>query len=168
MYWLILVSGLYFGPIMFLLFFKQIKPFSDYIKDLKSILQTSWILGLTVLIVSTFFGFFLNIATDNGTGNFVLHFVGGGVNVALIWEYIKKNLTFKIPFIMEVFVLYFVVSGFGAANELLEYLLDTFTRLKFSPDRTDTWKDILANTLGCYTGFLLVFGFKKIFEVFKK
>lgn len=39
-------------------------------------------------------------------------------------------------------------TALGVANELFEFLLQSTTHLVFSPTVTDTWLDLLSNTIG--------------------
>ncbi len=47
---------------------------------------------------------------------------------------------------------------YGCINELYEYLADVLGLGVYSWDRFDTWRDILANTLGAVAAWLLVRG----------
>jgi hypothetical protein len=91
--------------------------------------------------------------------NFLQHAIGGGVSVGLVAIYLinefKKEHPFFSYFLVQLFVVYFLVSGFGVANEVLEFLLDYIKIGIFSADRYDTWFDLIANTSGGLSVFLL-------------
>lgn len=103
--------------------------------------------------------------------NFLQHTIGGGVAIGFISLYFISIFKEKIPlfninsqntssinlrnFIFELTFVYFLVCGFGVANELLEFLLDAFKIGIFSSDRYDTWFDLLANTMGAFSVFFL-------------
>lgn len=164
MYWIILISGLYILPVAVLLLLKKVPILEKYFKPTREIFKSSYLLVVGALIIVLFSTFFSNSIVNTGFGNFLLHFIGGGVNCSLVFEFIKKSTKLEIPFILEIICLFFLVSGLGVANELLEFLLDSLTNLRFSLDRLDTWKDLVANTLGAYTGF----GIWKLLELLKK
>lgn len=90
----------------------------------------------------------------NRLANFTEHFFGGGVPAGLVFIYLRRHLG-KLSILQELCLLFFFVSGFGALNELLEFLLDQTTARAYSTDRWDTWYDILANCLGVLTGWLI-------------
>lgn len=99
--------------------------------------------------------------------NFIQHSVGGGVAVGLAAIYIIRN-TIRIfeethgkkflmlhNFFAQFIFVFFVVSGFGVANEILEFWFDLLGVGVFSADRYDTWYDLVANTTGATIVFLL-------------
>jgi hypothetical protein len=91
--------------------------------------------------------------------NFLQHAVGGGVAVGFVALYLIVNLKEIFPllkkFPVQVLFIYLLVSGFGAANELLEFFLDFVEVGIFSADRYDTWFDLFANTTGAFVVYLL-------------
>lgn len=91
--------------------------------------------------------------------NFLQHATGGGVAVGLVSIYFINSLKEKYPtlthFFFQVLFFYALVSMFGVLNELLEFFLDYFEIGVFSSDRYDTWFDLLANTTGSVTIFVL-------------
>lgn len=87
------------------------------------------------------------------TTTFQQHFVGGGVYCALLYVYVRQLLNWQLELWQEILVLFAWVSAFGVANELLEF---TLTQLKVARIGTnDTDWDLLANTLGAFTGYIL-------------
>lgn len=84
--------------------------------------------------------------------NFTTHVVGGGIFSGLIWLYLKRNFSFKAHWLLEIASLYFLVSGLGVANELMEFALDGVGLASIPAG--DTWWDLFANTLGAGTFFL--------------
>ncbi len=91
--------------------------------------------------------------------NFIQHAVGGGVAVGFVAIYLIKNLRVKLLvfdyFIFQFIFVFALVSMLGVTNELLEFLLDTLQIGIFSSDRYDTWFDLMANTSGALSVFLL-------------
>jgi len=107
-----------------------------------------WLIA-TVLAISCASAF--SYYEGGRVGNFVLHSVGGGVATALIFEYLKRGFRLKVSWRTELVLLFGLVSSLGALNELAEYAADSAGIAYFSYDRMDTWRDILANTLGALT-----------------
>lgn len=141
--------------------------------------QKSWILGLANLVILIAYFIFHKNIWNLSWANFGLHF-GGGVCCGLIFEYfltvfenrIFESFNFKsnlfTKFWLQFILVYFLVSGFGVGNELLEFLLDRIGNLPFSTDRLDTWFDLTANSLGAVTTWFIIY-FAKIFRnKFKK
>jgi len=94
-----------------------------------------------------------NITSDSIT--LAQHFVGGGFISALYYIYFIRELKVRLPIFVYFLVLYAFVSMMGVTNELLEF---TATRLHlYSLDGTDTWWDLLANTLGAYSIFSIYY-----------
>lgn len=98
--------------------------------------------------------------------NFIQHAVGGGVAVSFISIYLIKNLKEKFPllnnFLVQLILVYALVSMLGVANELLEFLLDYLKVGIFSADRYDTWFDLLANTIGAIGLFTIYSALRKL------
>jgi len=83
---------------------------------------------------------------DGQNTSFSTHFVGGGMFTAFFWEYIRRSLKLKIHLLLDGFLLFCLVSGLGAINEIFELVavLGDFYTITL----TDTSYDIFANTLG--------------------
>lgn len=156
----------------------------------------SWILLLAVSAIFVAYWLFHKGIANFSWNNFGLHFAGG-LSVALIFEYLlvnlpdqshknknlvqnwqNKNTYFNLAdnlaqvlqnsFWLQFFALYFLVSGLGVGNELLEMTLDRFSVLPFSSDRWDTWYDLVANTLGAVSLWLILCLSKNLWKKFKK
>lgn len=91
--------------------------------------------------------------------NFLQHAIGGGVAIGFVSLYFISVLKEKMPLLRNLIIqavfVYFLVSAFGVANELLEFALDYLGIGIFSADRYDVWFDLVANTLGAVSIFLL-------------
>ncbi len=159
-YWLILISAIYLLPIVSLLVLKQLPEFKLLFLSSREIIKNSQLLILCPVIVLAFLFVLPQLIYNENLGNFLLHFLGGGVVTSIIFEYIKLNLKIKISIITQLALLFFLISGLGCLNEMMEFLLDTLTNKQYSYSRLDTWKDILANTLGVYIGFLALSAIK--------
>lgn len=90
---------------------------------------------------------------DGRDTSFVTHFIGGGVFSALLWVYIARTKSLRLPLAWELAVVFALVSALGALNELFELLLVRTNVASIT--LTDTSWDILANTLGALTAFAL-------------
>jgi hypothetical protein len=97
--------------------------------------------------------------------NFLQHMIGGGVAVGFVGLYLLsfyKNSFGNIyefsnieKFFLEIIFIFMLVSAFGCLNELLEFYLDLLGIGIFSADRYDTWFDIVANTSGAMSIYLI-------------
>jgi hypothetical protein len=85
--------------------------------------------------------------------NFTTHFLGGGFFTGLIWLYLKDYTGWKGNWLLELLTLYFLVSGLGVANELMEFALNGLGIIHIPSN--DTWWDLFANTLGATTFWLI-------------
>jgi len=83
---------------------------------------------------------------DGQNTSFSTHVVGGGMFTAFFWEYIRRSLNLHIHLLLDGFLLFCLVSGLGAINEIFELVavLGNFYTITL----TDTSYDIFANTLG--------------------
>ena len=79
------------------------------------------------------------------------------------WTNLLQN-SFRLQFL----TLYFLVSGLGVGNELLEFFLDQFSAIPFTSSRTDTWFDLTANTCGAVSVWLILYFVKSLWKKFKK
>ncbi len=91
---------------------------------------------------------------------FNTHFVGGGIFTGFLWYYLKNHLGWKSTVIFELITLYALVSSLGVANELWELWVSQFTSIKINA--LDTWWDMLANTLGAFTFWVLYYIYTKL------
>ncbi len=145
----------------------------------RKIWQKSWILILANLVILVVYFVFHKNIWNFSWANFGLHF-GGGIACGLIFEYFLAvfesrflgNLDLKTSpftqFLLQLILVYFLVSGFGVGNELLEFLLDKIGNLPFSTDRFDTWFDLTANTFGAITTWFLIYFAKILWNKFNK
>lgn len=87
---------------------------------------------------------------------FTTHFVGGGLFTGCVWLYLKKQAGRKLSVGMELCSLYALVSALGVANELFEWLAVQAKLIRLDP--SDTWWDLLANTLGALAFWIIYRG----------
>lgn len=79
---------------------------------------------------------------------FTTHLVGGGCFTACIWTYLRSRWPYRIPWLLQSISLFALVSMLGVANELFELGISQLGILAIDP--SDTWWDLLANTLGAF------------------
>ena len=106
----------------------------------------------------------------------ILHFLGGGLAIALIYEYFVLNFrlyegngVFSLKFVREskvthllanfVLLLMFA-SFFSVFSELYEFVSKYIAGYQFDSSGLDTWVDILANLGGAFLGYLLIWLWK--------
>lgn len=90
---------------------------------------------------------------DGANTQFTTHFLGGGVFCGLIWLYVKRNLHWNAPWWLEATSLYATVCTLGVTNELFEFALWRLNITGLSGG--DTWWDLVANTLGAFTFWII-------------
>ena len=93
---------------------------------------------------------------------FATHFLGGGGFTALLWIYIRSQLHLRLHALHDICILYFLVSGLGVANEIFELIVVKVGLAHL--DASDTWWDLLANTLGAF----VIYGSQRAAAAFKK
>jgi hypothetical protein len=96
-----------------------------------------------------------NIHISTQTSTFQQHFVGGGIYSACLYLYIKQLLNWRVHWVIDLIVLFAWVSAFGVANKLVEF---AFLKLGLAHiDTADAYWDLLANTMGGFFGYLLIY-----------
>lgn len=107
-----------------------------------------------------FIAFFIpDIHISDETTTFQQHFVGGGLYCACLYFYLKQVMSWKFSWLVDLVLLFAFTSAIGVANELLEFTLD---KLNITNIHTgDTSWDLLANTAGALTGFVIFNTFKR-------
>lgn len=93
---------------------------------------------------------------DSHLGNFLLHSIGGGAAMTLLFVYFVK--TFRIPGNWRLLsvALFAFVAAMGVVNELGEFTGELLGIGRFSFDTHDTWRDLFANTSGMVVAWLAV------------
>lgn len=171
--WVMMMLGTFLIPFLFVFLFKlpglkKIQP----TKNTKIILQSSWLLLLAVFIIFAFRLIPYWIFTDKW-----LHFMGGGLSIALVYEYfvicfcldegsglisfskIRKNPWLYL--VANLFLLVFFVSFYSVGSEIAEFISKYYAGVKFDSSGIDTWLDIIANVGGCLLGYLAIYAIKQ-------
>ena len=96
-----------------------------------------------------------NIHISTQTSTFQQHFVGGGIYSACLYIYAKQLFNWRLHWFIDLCALFAWVSAFGVANKMIEF---TFLELHLAHiDTADAYWDLLANTLGGFVGYLLLY-----------
>lgn len=106
----------------------------------------------------------------------ILHFLGGGIAIALVYEYFVLNFNIrqgdgvislksihenKVGYLTaNLFLLVFFSSFFSVFSELYEFISKYTAGYQFDSSGFDTWLDILANIAGATLGYLLIWLWK--------
>jgi len=119
----------------------------------------SWlpVLAAILIVGSTYLP---NIHISNQTSTFQQHFVGGGMYSAALYLYAKQLFGWRLQWFLDLIVLFAWVSAFGVANKMVEFAL-----LKLhlaSIDTNDAYWDLLANTLGGFFGYGVLYKFSRV------
>ncbi len=171
--WVMMMIGTFLIPFAFVFLFKipalkKIQP----TKPVKTILKTSWLLLLAVFFVFAFRLIPYWVFTDKW-----LHFMGGGLSIALVFEFFVINFCFDegggvidfsrikkntwLYFLASIFILVFFVSFYSVGSEIAEFISKYYAGVKFDSSGIDTWLDIIANLAGALVGYLLIFIIKR-------
>lgn len=174
-----MMIGTFLIPFTFVFLFKlpglrQIQPTNS----VKTILKSSWLLLLAVFFVFAFRLIPYWIFTDKW-----LHFMGGGLSIALVYEYFSINFRFDssggvislskikkntwLYLLANIFLLIFFVSFYSVGSEISEFVSKYYAGVKFDSSGIDTWLDIIANLAGALAGYLLIFIIKRFRPVLK-
>ncbi|MCB0101527.1 MAG: hypothetical protein H6635_05070 [Anaerolineales bacterium] len=102
----------------------------------------------------------------------ILHFLGGGIAIALVYEYFILNLNIREGngmislraftenrfsyLVANLFLLMFFSSFFSVFSELYEFASKYLAGYQFDSSGFDTWMDIMANMAGAFLGYLLI------------
>lgn len=106
----------------------------------------------------------------------ILHFLGGGIAIALVYEYFVLNFNIqqsggiislksirdnKAGYLAaNLFLLVFFSSFFSVFSELYEFISKYVAGYQFDSSGFDTWLDILANISGAILEYFLIWLWK--------
>ena len=96
-------------------------------------------------------------AITSETDSFTMHFIGGTV-AAVLYLYTLKAYRLKLSGWQLWIGLYLFASAVGVLNELFEFAADKTGIIPLPPYTTsrDTWWDLVANTSGALTAFMIL------------
>jgi len=106
----------------------------------------------------------------------ILHFLGGGLAIALVYEYLILNFNvyqgtgvFSLKFsqgrksthlLANLVLLLMFASFFSVFSELYEFVSKYIAGYQFDSSELDTWVDIMANLGGALLGYFLIWLWK--------
>lgn len=106
----------------------------------------------------------------------ILHFMGGGLSIALIYEYFilnfdvregrgifsLKHVVNRKPayFLANLILIFFFSSFFSVFSELYEFVSKYIAGFEFDSSGLDTWMDILSNLAGAFAGYSIIWFWK--------
>lgn len=106
----------------------------------------------------------------------ILHFLGGGMAIALIYEYFALNFNLEegqgifnlsrargsksAHLAANLILLLMFASFFSVFSELYEFVSKYIAGYQFDSSGLDTWVDIMANLGGAFLGYLILWGWK--------
>lgn len=124
-----------------------------YISDDKLRPANSWLPMVAGILFAVAF-FLPDVHISKETTTFQQHFVGGGMYSACLFAYFKQAFNWRHSWIGLLIFLFAWTSALGVANELLEF---SITKLQLTGiDTTDADWDLLANTLGAFFGYAIL------------
>lgn len=103
---------------------------------------------LLILIMTIFSLIIVNIIKDPYLSNRFQHAISGGFLAFSIIFFAFKDTKIKINTLQFLILSTLIVTFLGVANEILEFVLQTYTNLIFNNSVNDTWLDLLSNTFG--------------------
>lgn len=106
----------------------------------------------------------------------VLHFLGGGLAIALIYEYFVLNFNLEegrgifnlsqarrrksVHLLANLILLLMFASFFSVFSELYEFVSKYIAGYQFDSSGLDTWVDIMANLGGAFLGYFVIWLWK--------
>lgn len=101
------------------------------------------------MVIFSFIAVFFAINAPNARlGNFLYHLIGGGILSGLATIAIISNLKTRLHSLLISIIVFASVCSFGVLNELAEFGVENLGYATFTYDRHDTWRDLLANSVG--------------------
>lgn len=93
---------------------------------------------------------------EMGTGNVLLHSVGGGSVGVMLFFYLLRTFGFQLGWRLQLAALFCFVCTLGVLNELGEMAMELAGVGIFSFDSRDTWRDFVSNTSGAVVTWIVV------------
>ena len=99
----------------------------------------------------------VQLVPDTFWANRLQHAFGGGFMALVVYIFALRDSDISLRIFQAVIFGILIVTALGVGNELLELTLQTFTGVQFTHYLTDTWLDLLSNTVGVLAGAFLLF-----------
>jgi hypothetical protein len=116
-----------------------------------------------VLIVLLYFGALVasGLVSDPDWSNRILHTFGGGFLIVVAAAMAAVDSGIKLKAFQFIVVALSVGALFGVVNEIVEYILQTHFGFVFTSSVSDTWLDLISNTIGSALAGVLLAPFVK-------
>jgi len=118
-------------------------------KEKTKIYSKRTLFSLLLITVLSWVIYFISYSFSNlEMGNRFLHALGGGFMSVVVCYLAVRNNKFSLTRFQFFVFSFMLVSTMGVANELLEFFLQSYFHLPAASTITDTWLDLLSNTVG--------------------
>lgn len=118
--------------------------------------------SLVYIFAFSLISYFIALQIGNEwIGNRIIHILGGGAASFFMCFRVIKDTDMKIGRFQFFVFSFLIVTALGVGNELVEFFLQHFFHIIFAPTITDTWLDLLSNTIGILLGAAVLVPFVK-------
>ena len=134
--------------------------FTYFFENRRPVFAQQTIVSLTVIVAITSAAFFASIfLPDKELGNRILHAFGGGFAQFLACFFAARDMNIRASR-LKIFIFSFMaVTTLGVFNELMEFFLQSTVGLQSAETITDTWLDLVSNTVGILLSALVTMPF---------
>jgi hypothetical protein len=109
--------------------------------------------SVALIIIASFMGYFISWSIpDPVLGNRFLHIFGGGFLALMVCFLVVKDSRIHITRFQFFVFSFLIVTTLGAANEILEFILQNLGWLTAATTVNDTWLDLISNAAGIIIG----------------
>jgi hypothetical protein len=122
-------------------FFKSKKPNNPHL--ITSVISVLLVVAISVLVYLISF-----IIPNPQLSNRIVHMFGGGFLAFLVCFLAAHDSHLQIDRRRLFLLCFMLVTTLGVVNEIAEYFLQTYFHLVSANTATDTWLDLISNTLG--------------------
>ncbi len=107
------------------------------------------IVSLPIIFFLSLIGYAVSFQfNDIEVGNRVMHGFGGGFLAFLVCFLAVADSKLKIDRVRFFIFAFLLVTAMGVANEIAEFVLQQYGTLASATSVTDTWHDLISNTVG--------------------
>ena len=127
-----------------------------FTQKFRSFTAKSYFSVFCIFVISLFAYFVSFSIQDAELANRVMHAFGGGFLAFFVCFRVVKDSELSLPKFQFFLFSFFLVTSLGVANEMMEfYLQHQLNYFAFSETNTDTWLDLLSNSVGILIASLL-------------
>lgn len=133
------------GSIYFALYF-----FIPYLVAQKPVAlsRRSFYSVMLIVVSSGAAAYIASVITDPALANRFLHAIGGGFLAMLICFLAARDSRASMSQFQRISISLLISTFLGVGNEIAEFLLQSITGFPFTDSLTDTWLDLISNTVG--------------------